>query len=129
VRPQRRRELTRLAAPAAFLAAATVAVLLIKAGLSGSRADEEPVTTVGALPTAATTTTTAKSRPKVTVTAGSATSTAATTTAAGKYYSVASGDTLGGIAAKYDTTVEELLRLNPGIDPAALHVGQKIRVG
>ena len=48
---------------------------------------------------------------------------------AGTYYTVASGDTLGGIADKYGTTVDELLRLNPGVDPTGLRVGQKIRVG
>jgi LysM repeat protein len=64
----------------------------------------------------------------VTVTTPPPTTTSATTTAAGQYYTVASGDTLGSIAAKYSTTVEELMRLNPGVDPAALRVGQKIRV-
>ena len=63
------------------------------------------------------------------MTASPPTSTAATTTTGGQYYTVASGDTLGGIAGKYGTTVDELVRLNPGVDPTALHVGQKIRVG
>jgi LysM repeat protein len=123
---RRRRELARFGAPAAFLAAATIAVLLIKAGLGGS-SGSDTTPTVGALPTQATTTT--RPTTQVTVTASPPTSTSGTTTAAGEYYTVASGDTLGGIAARYSTTVEELLRLNPGIDPTALHVGQKIRVG
>ena len=41
---------------------------------------------------------------------------------------IQSGDTLGSIAVKYDTTVEELVRLNPDVDPTALRVGQRIRV-
>jgi LysM repeat protein len=41
---------------------------------------------------------------------------------------VEAGDTLGGLAAAHGTTVEELLLLNPGVDPAALRVGQRIRV-
>ena len=41
---------------------------------------------------------------------------------------VQSGDTLGSIAQKYSTTVDELMTLNPGIDPTALNIGQKIRV-
>ena len=40
----------------------------------------------------------------------------------------ADGDTLESIAAKFDTTVDDLLALNPGIDPLALSPGQKIRV-
>jgi LysM repeat protein len=51
-----------------------------------------------------------------------------TTDAEGEYYVIESGDTLGGIADKYDTTVEELVRLNPDVDPTALRVGQRIRV-
>ena len=37
--------------------------------------------------------------------------------------------TLGSVAASQNTTVDTLLRLNPGIDPQSLHVGQRIRVG
>ena len=37
---------------------------------------------------------------------------------------VQSGDTLGSMAEKYSTTVDELMTLNPGIDPTALHIGQ-----
>ena len=44
-------------------------------------------------------------------------------------YSVRSGDTLGTIAERFGTTVDELLVLNPGIDPHALRVGQSLRVG
>jgi LysM repeat protein len=114
VDPARRRELQRFAAPVAFLAAATVAVLLIKSGLSGHSAR-----TVSA-PVAPTTT-------RRTGTA--ATTTRTTATAAARYYTIESGDTLGSVAAKESTTVTELLRLNPGIDPNGLHVGQRIRVG
>jgi len=120
VDPRRRRELTRYGAPAAFLAAATIAVLLIKAGLSGNKAD----TTVGALPTTFPTTTPAHTTTKLVLTG------ATTTTEApgGEYYVIQSGDTLGSVAVKYDTTVEELIRLNPDVDPTALHIGQRIRV-
>jgi LysM repeat protein len=120
--PRTRRELTRFGAPAAFLAAATIAVILIKAGLSNG-SEGEP-TTVGAIPSQATTTT-----PKVTTRLVITESTPGTTTAAeGEYYVIQSGDTLGSIALKYDTTVEELVRLNPDVDPTALRVGERIRV-
>jgi LysM repeat protein len=122
VDPRRRRELTRFGAPAAFLAAATIAVLLIKAGLSGG-SEEEPKT-VGALPTAASTTT---QRPTTTKLVLTPTQTTATTPV-GQYYVIQSGDTLGSIALKYDTTVEDLMRLNPDIDPATLRIGQRVRV-
>jgi LysM repeat protein len=41
---------------------------------------------------------------------------------------VRSGDTLGTIADRFGTTVDQLLVLNPGIDPRALRVGQRLRV-
>ena len=43
-------------------------------------------------------------------------------------YSVRSGDTLGTIADRFETTVDQLLALNPGIDPRALRVGETLRV-
>ena len=113
--PRLRRELARYGAPVAFLAAVTVAVLLIKAGLGGSSGT---TTTGAALPTGTTTV----------VTRTRSTTTTPTTTAA-RYYTIQSGDTLGSVALKQSTTVDELLRLNPGIDPQSLHVGQRIRVG
>jgi LysM repeat protein len=132
VDPRRRRELTRYGAPAAFLAAVTIAVVLIKAGLSGS-SDTPP--TVGALPTSSSTTSSTSTTNKLVLTtptaAGSTTSsttTTGTTTPGAQYYLVQSGDTLGSVAQKYSTTVEQLLTLNPGVDPTALRIGQRIRV-
>jgi LysM repeat protein len=125
--PPRRQQLTRYGAPAAFLAAVTIAVILIKAGLNGGSES----TTTGALPTTAPTTTRAATTTKLVLTAPTSTPTGTTTetTAPGaEYYVVQSGDTLGSLAQKYGTTVDELMTLNPGIDPTALHIGQKIRV-
>jgi LysM repeat protein len=127
--PRRRHELTRYGAPAAFLAAVTIAVLLIKAGLDHGSTSQ--TTTSVVLPTHATKTT-KQTTTKIVLTAPTAAATgttATTTTVAGaQYYVIKSGDTLGGIAAKYHTTVEELMRLNPQVDPAALRPGAQIRV-
>jgi len=106
--PKYRTWVYRIAAPAAFFLAATILVVLIERGLNG---DSQTPTTV--LPTT--------SAPDTTTTAG-------TTTSKKKIYRVKAGDTLESIAAKFDTTVDDLLALNPGIDPLALSPGQKIRV-
>jgi LysM repeat protein len=46
-----------------------------------------------------------------------------------KFYIVEYGDTLGAIAGRYETTVDRLMELNPSVDPRALRVGQRVRVG
>ena len=43
-------------------------------------------------------------------------------------YTVRPGDTLFSIAQRYDTTVEAILRINPGLDPNNLRVGMVICV-
>jgi LysM repeat protein len=104
-----RSRFTHWAAPIAFLAAVTIGVLVIRAGFQhgGHHSSQTTTTTV---------TTKKKSHahnhppPHV------------------RTYVVVSGDTLAGIAAKTGTTVAALEHLNPGIDPTALRVGQKIRV-
>jgi LysM repeat protein len=126
--PRRRKELARYGAPAAFLAAVTIAVILIKSGLSGGSGS---TTTVGLFPTTTrTATTTTATTTKLVLTTPQATTatTTETTTPGAEYYAVKSGDTLGSIAQKYATTVDELMTLNPGIDPTALLIGQKLRV-
>jgi LysM repeat protein len=131
--PRRRQELTRYGAPAAFLAAVTIAVILVKAGLNGGSGS---TTTIGLFPTTAATrtkpTTTTKlvlTTPQSTTATTATTATATETTTPGAvYYVVQSGDTLGSVAQKYGTTVDALMTLNPGIDPTALHIGQRVRV-
>jgi LysM repeat protein len=127
VDPRRREQLTRYGAPAAFLAAVTIAAILVKAGLNGSSSTTAAITSSST----ARTTTAATTTTKLVLTAPSAsttTTTAETTTPGAEYYVVVSGDTLGSIAQKYNTTVDELTTLNLGIDPTALTVGQKIRI-
>jgi LysM repeat protein len=109
--PKYRMWVYRIVAPAAFFLAATILVILIERGLDGSSAD----TTSSAVPTATTPVTTP-------------TSPSTTTSKKKQIYRVKVGDTLESIAAKFDTTVDDLLAMNPGIDPLALSPGQKIRV-
>lgn len=109
-----RARLARFAAPAAFLAAATVAILLVRSGLENGDSTTPPTTT--AVTTAPTTT-----RPGTT---GVTTTNAANA----EFYVIRAGDTLAVIADEHDTTVEQLLVLNPELDPVALTVGQRIRV-
>jgi LysM repeat protein len=124
--PRRRQELTRYGAPAAFLAAVTIALILINSGLNS---DAGSTTTVRLSPTttrAATISTTTKL--VLTTPQATTATTTETTTPGAEYYAVQSGDTLGSIAQKYSTTVDELMTLNPGIDPITLRIGQKLRV-
>ena len=43
-------------------------------------------------------------------------------------YAVQRGDTLYSIAQRSRTTVQELRRLNPGIDPTRIEVGTTLRL-
>ena len=48
--------------------------------------------------------------------------------ACGQFYIIQEGDILFTIAAKFDTTPENILRLNPGLGPVNLPVGRRICV-
>ena len=110
----RNTRLARFVAPVAFLAAVTVAVLLVRSGLENGEStvpgDGVAVTTTG---------------PGTTSTGSSITTTAL---GGAQFYTIRAGDTLAVIAEEHDTTVEQLLVLNPDVDPVALTVGQRIRV-
>ncbi|MGE4283515.1 MAG: LysM peptidoglycan-binding domain-containing protein [Clostridia bacterium] len=41
-------------------------------------------------------------------------------------YAIRAGDTLGRIAQQYNTTVQAIMNINPGIDPNRLFIGQQI---
>jgi LysM repeat protein len=103
-----------VAAPLAFLVLATLGVVAVRAAL-----EEED----SAAPATVTVTTAAGTTQPEQPAAGT------TTNSRGQFYRVQSGDTLESIAEEHGTTVEALLELNPGIDPVALRIGQRIRVG
>ncbi len=98
-----RAEVKRYGAPAAFLLAVTIAVLLVRSGLRQDSATTPVTTSVRT-----TTTTPAARRPR--------------------YYKLRAGETLSDVAVRFDTTVDRLLALNPHVKPTALIVGQRIRV-
>ena len=110
--PRRRRKARRgvahYAAPVAFLAGVTIAVLLVHSALSGHNGSG----------TVTRPTTTARST--VAATTGRATGK--------KVYVVQTGDTFGTIAAKVGISIERLQALNPGVSSNALRVGQKLRI-
>jgi LysM repeat protein len=98
----------RFAAPAAFLLAVTVAVLLVRDGLRSS--DASDTTTVR------------------TQTVGKPVTTTTVPPRQRRYYRLKAGETLSDVAIKFQTSVEQLLALNPGIRPTNLVVGERIRV-
>ena len=111
MRLPRRAEVARFLAPAAFLLAVTIAILLVRAGLEGGGKSGTTTPTTKPQPIARSTTTRPKPKP-----------------AARRFYTIQSGDTLETVAAKVGTTTQKLLALNPTIDPHALSIGQKIRI-
>ena len=112
-----RQGLARYVAPAAFLLAITIAVLLIRSGLGGSHSSTPPTISTRTTPPA----TTGQTRTTATVTG-------TTTPGGATFYVVQKGDTFGAIATKQGTTIAEIERLNPGVSSNALQVGEKIRV-
>ena len=126
----RRALIARYAAPAAFLLALTIGVLLVRAALGGG-GGSDGVTALTGRTARVTTRAAATTR----ATTGTTAATAATTTAAeattteGRFYTIESGDTLESVAAKSGRSVDELLELNPGIDPHSLRIGQQVRIG
>jgi LysM repeat protein len=103
-----RREAKRYGAPVAFLLAVTIAVLLVRSGLQSDPAA---------------TTTTVRTQ-----TVATQPSTTPVPAKRRRFYRLRSGETLSDVAIKFNTTVEQLLALNPGVQPTNLTVGQRIRV-
>jgi LysM repeat protein len=96
----------RWAAPVAFLVVITIGAIVVRAGFEhGKHHPRTPTTTVTSKKKSH-----GRHRPRL------------------RTYIVETGDTLDSIATKEGTTVAKLERLNPGVSPTALRVGQRIRV-
>lgn len=119
VDPDRLRvRIARLAAPLAFFFAATVLVILVQralesdageAGTAGTSTEQIDTGTVTTLP-------------------GTTTNSVLPRGCRKQRYVVKSGDTLESISAKCEVPLDELLELNPEIDPLTLNPGDRIRI-
>jgi LysM repeat protein len=108
--------IARLAAPLAFFFAATVLVVLVQRALESdpgeAGTDGPPTQEVDTAPT------TTEQEPTSTLPRGCQKA----------RYTVKRGDTLESIAEKCEVPVDDLLELNPSIDPLTLNPGDRIRL-
>jgi LysM repeat protein len=110
-----REDWRRYVAPAAFLLAATVAILLIRSGLQSGTST--PPTTVVA------------SAPHKTVSTSSTTSGRTTTSSSTpRFWTVQAGDTFGVISTKSGVPVATIQQLNPNAKSTSLFIGEKLRL-
>ena len=109
----------RLAAPLAFFFAATVLVILVQRALESD--DSEAGS--GTVSTETDTSTT----PSTTTQPDGTTTTEAQPCLANRTR-VREGETLEAIAQRCDVPVDQIIELNPGIDPLALSVDQVVRI-
>ena len=106
----------RLLAPLAFFAAATILVVLVNNALD--RGSEAATPTPPPPASVANDTTATGTNPDgETVPPRQR-----------QFHRIRTGDTLESLANRYDTTVDDLLQLNPNIEPNNLSPGQRIRV-
>jgi LysM repeat protein len=110
----------RYAAPAAFLLAVTIAVVLVRSGLEhgGSPSTTTPTTTAVTPPPGRTRTTTVKVKTK----------NHTTKVRREVLWTVKAGDTFGVISAATGVPVKTIQRLNPKASSTSLFIGQKIRI-
>jgi LysM repeat protein len=107
-------EWRRYVAPAAFLLAATVAVLLVRSGLQAGTS--KPATK--AIVTA----------PHKTVSSPTTTGGTTTTSSTLRFWTVKAGDTFGVISTKSGVPVATLQQLNPNVKSTSLFIGQKLKL-
>jgi len=95
----------RFGVPFLFLGAVTIAVLLVREGLQEKSTPSQAAVTTTAIGGIGTTP--AERR---------------------RFYRLRAGETLSDVAIRFGVSVDDLLTLNPGIDPTSLTIGQRIRV-
>ncbi len=114
-----REDWRRYVAPAAFLLAATIAILLIRSGLQAGTSSPQG--------TAAT-----PAQPRKTVssptTTGGPTTTTTKTKAGPRFWTVQAGDTFGVISTKSGIPVATIEQLNPNVKSTSLFIGQKLKL-
>lgn len=104
----------RYAGPVAFLAAVTVAVLLVRDGLEHGSSSPP-----------------ARGGPTTIMTKETApppTTTVATKKPARRYWTVSAGDTFAVISAKTGVPVATIEQLNPTVKSTSLFIGEKLRI-
>jgi LysM repeat protein len=104
----------RYAAPAAFLLAVTLAVVLIRSGINSGKSPAA-VTTTAPSRTQVTTTTTKKKKTKK-------------APSSQRYWTVEAGDTFNVISSKTGVPVATIARLNPNASSTSLFIGERIRI-
>ena len=100
-------EWRRYAAPAAFLLAVTIAVVLVRSGLEHDSTSARTTTTTRSIPPSPQVSTTANKR---------------------EYWRVRAGDTFGVISTKTGVSVARIQRLNPKVTSTSLFIGEKVRI-
>jgi LysM repeat protein len=105
----------RYAAPAAFLLAATVAIVLVRSGIHAGGDSRPQASAIPTVTRKQVSTTTTRRR-------------TATTKRSQAFWTVQAGDTFGVISTKSGVPVATIVRLNPKASSTSLFIGEKIRL-
>jgi len=110
-----REDWRRYVAPAAFLLAATIAIVLIRSGLQ-SGASKRTATSV------------VVTQQHKTVSTPTTTGGTTTSSSTRRFWTVQAGDTFGVISTKSGVPVATIQQLNPNVKSTSLFIGQKLRL-
>jgi LysM repeat protein len=110
-------EWQRYVAPAAFLLAATIAIVLIRSGLESGDSPSHATVSVPTTP-----------RKHIATTTSDRTTTKTSQPGGARFWTVRAGDTFGVISSKSGVPVATLQRLNPKVSSTSLFIGEKIRL-